>query len=296
MRQFKCYTDLDGVLVNWVQGVRDLGPGPAAGLGDNAPPEDKQIMYRAIAMAGADFWANLPWLPDGESLWNWISQFNPVILSSPGKFRHAEEGKKMWIKKNIPGTTAFFSEDKWEYAQPNTILIDDKPENVGAWESKRGIGILHTDAASTKEKLLEAIKKISPTRAEKVLLSDVLRGLISKQGRDNMRMSLASFIRNLVTAFQKHHIHDFEDIHEHLEAGPIKESLGKILKLKPDEDEKLYKIYEEIRDEIYKLPNEEKEAMTQLILEPILFTLKRPGAHVDTIKRTKYLNDLLTDK
>jgi hypothetical protein len=250
----------------------------------------------------------MPWMPDGKDLWNWISQFNPVILSSPGRFRHAIEGKKQWIKKNVPGTTAFFSEEKWEYAQPNSILIDDKPENVGAWESKRGIGILHTDAASTKEKLLEAIKKISPTRAEKVLLSDILRGLTSKYGTlvdcskkedrsISMKASIASFIKILVKAFQKHHIHDFVEIHEHLKSGPLKETIGKILKLKPDEDPKLYKLFEEARNEINKLPDhEEIEKMTQLILEPILFTLKRPGAHVDPIKRTKYLNELLSNK
>ena len=37
----------------------------------------------------------------------------------------------------------------------NHILIDDRPKNIEEWESKGGIGILHTDAFSTIERLKE---------------------------------------------------------------------------------------------------------------------------------------------
>ena len=42
------------------------------------------------------------------------------------------------------------------FAQKGNILIDDRPENIEAWESEGGIGILHKNARDT----INEIKKL----------------------------------------------------------------------------------------------------------------------------------------
>ncbi len=45
------------------------------------------------------------------------------------------------------------AEQKQEFANPNAILIDDRPSNIEQWRAKGGIGILHTSADETIEQL-----------------------------------------------------------------------------------------------------------------------------------------------
>ena len=155
----KIYLDMDGVLVNFDQGVTNLGEEFAKGLSDDALPIDKQKMYDAIEKAGAAFWANLKWTSDGKDLWDLIKRFNPVLLSSPGKFSFAPSGKNTWVQNNLPGIPLYFSDNKSDYVDPYelSILIDDSKNNIGGWEGVGGEGILHTTAADTERKLLELL-------------------------------------------------------------------------------------------------------------------------------------------
>ena len=47
------------------------------------------------------------------------------------------------------------SHDKFKWAAPNHILIDDFTKNTVPWDNEGGIAILHTDANKTIEKLEE---------------------------------------------------------------------------------------------------------------------------------------------
>ena len=153
----KMYVDLDSTLTDFRKAVTDLGE--AAGLEENAPTNVKQKMYDAIEKAGVSFWADMDWMPEGKKLWNLVKRFNPTILSSPGKFQFAPEGKRTWVIKNIPGTSLFLSDSKSEYVDPYelSILIDDNKDNVGGWEEAGGEAILHTTLDQTERKLLELL-------------------------------------------------------------------------------------------------------------------------------------------
>ena len=48
-------------------------------------------------------------------------------------------------------------EDKAKYAKSDTILIDDKPNTIDEFNKAGGIGILHTDAVSTINKMKEIL-------------------------------------------------------------------------------------------------------------------------------------------
>lgn len=158
----KIFCDLDGVLVNFRAGVENLGPGPAAGLDMNAPVKVKDGMYRAIEKAGPEFWSGLTWTDDGKQLWEALKPYNPTILSSPGQtgqfVTNAEQGKKTWLDREIPGVTYHFYNNKFEFAERDAVLIDDMKDNVDAWIHCGGEGILHKDAQSTLQALSQLMK------------------------------------------------------------------------------------------------------------------------------------------
>ena len=66
-------------------------------------------------------------------------------------------GKRIWRKRNLPSTKLILAQaiKKQNYAAPNHILIDDRESNIDQWIKAGGIGILHTDTASTIKKLKE---------------------------------------------------------------------------------------------------------------------------------------------
>lgn len=156
LRHFmKLYVDMDGVLTDFDTAATAIGG--AAGLKEDATPEEKQDMYNKIEAAGPEFWSNMPWKSDGKKLWNALKPFNPVLLSSPGKFMHAPRGKQDWVKKNLPGVPLFLDEDKYRWAERDAVLIDDSLPKILAWREMRGIGIHHKDAETTEKKLLSLL-------------------------------------------------------------------------------------------------------------------------------------------
>jgi hypothetical protein len=166
----KLYLDMDGVFTDFDQAVEKLGPEPAKGLVKDAPEADKQVMYKAIEDAGESFWADMEWTKDGKDLWEIVEKFNPVLLSSPGKFQWAPSGKQQWVKKNLPGTSLFLSDSKSEYIDPYemSILIDDSKNNTGGWEEHGGEAILHTSTPDTERKFLELLWNVPDLDPSKV--------------------------------------------------------------------------------------------------------------------------------
>lgn len=144
---------MDGVLTDFDKAVTAISG--AEGLSDEATEEDKNEMYRKIEQAGEKFWADMEWKEDGPALWKVVHKFKPVLLSSPGYFRDAPSGKKRWVKKHLPGVPLFIEKDKYIYAEPEALLIDDSKDNIEAWEEAGGIGILHRSVPQTERNLIE---------------------------------------------------------------------------------------------------------------------------------------------
>ena len=195
---YKIYCDMDGVLCDFESAVvesinRELknnnpkNPKLAAkvieDLGRNyitakdihkySPGKSKpaaKYMY-SLVHDDEEWWANLPWMPGGEELWSYISQYNPDILTSPmdkaGKIESLS-GKLTWVKKNL-GLSADkvnFAHDKYKFAlspdgMPN-ILIDDFESKVKPFTEAGGIGILHISTNNTI-KILKLLKEFDKT-------------------------------------------------------------------------------------------------------------------------------------
>jgi len=189
------YCDMDGVLVDFVAGVmpilnadvRDMSiPSikPSGGLtpigklrkvmeekgikeilpAHISKGEDKMrhaINYMSKRIGDDfDWWANLPWMPGGKELWDFIAPHNPTILTTP-MGPNSEAGKIAWCGKHLG-----FTEDKIEmapnppgksgWAAGDKILIDDFYEtNIEPWDAAGGIGIHHTDTKRTIQSLKE---------------------------------------------------------------------------------------------------------------------------------------------
>ena len=81
-----------------------------------------------------------------------------ILTSSGGQKYHdqVKEQKIVWLKKNsiaykpnvVPGR-----KHKKEFAQPDTVLIDDTEDVVENFNRAGGIGILHRDAKETIKRL-----------------------------------------------------------------------------------------------------------------------------------------------
>ena len=59
----------------------------------------RKYMYTELQHA-ADFWENLPWMPNGQKVWAAIAPHNPNIFTTPMGYG-SEIGKQAWIDKNL---------------------------------------------------------------------------------------------------------------------------------------------------------------------------------------------------
>ena len=152
---YTIYSDMDGVLVDFDKRFKRFS--------DGIPPTEyeqkfgKDKFWEIIDGTGVRFWVGMDWMSDGKQLWNYIKEYNPTLLSSPSRSNYSRMGKRIWRKRNLPSTKLVLARaaNKQNYADPNSILIDDRESNIDQWIKAGGIGILHTDTASTISKLKE---------------------------------------------------------------------------------------------------------------------------------------------
>ena len=162
VKPMNLFVDMDGVLVNFEQGVRNL-------FGHDAfdkvryKTDSEKAARNAKIQNHLKFWSDLPPMRDFDQLWNFIKHFRPDILTAYAEWDavNSKNGKRIWNKKHLKVPDDKFHcvrrDHKKLYAKdhhgnPN-VLIDDYPLNIKEWEEAGGIGILHTSAASTINRL-----------------------------------------------------------------------------------------------------------------------------------------------
>ena len=101
----------------------------------------------------------------GEELWKGIKKYNPTILSSTGSKNAADarETKRKQVKDYLNPTPpikfVISGKDKGvEYADENSILIDDSQTYIDSWVRNGGIGIIHS--SDNVEKTLDKLKQL----------------------------------------------------------------------------------------------------------------------------------------
>jgi len=153
MNNYRIFCDLDGVITDFNKAYEGIS---GIKLSKDEHRNDSEF-WEPIERAGYDFWVNMEWMPDGHILWDFISPYNPTILSAPSRQNVSRVGKVDWVNRELPGTPLILrsAKHKKDFAAPDAILIDDRPDNVQGWIDAGGIGILHKSAEETINELIQ---------------------------------------------------------------------------------------------------------------------------------------------
>ena len=147
---------MDGVLTDFDKRFKEFSTGIAPRDYENKFGT-KKFWNLVDNIGGKDFWANMDWMSDGKEYWSYIQKYDPIILTAPSMNPVSRLGKRQWRDGNLPGVKIKMASarNKPNYSKRNTILIDDRQDTIDAWNSMGGIGIHHTSAADTINKLKE---------------------------------------------------------------------------------------------------------------------------------------------
>jgi len=152
--QAKIFLDMDGVLCDFIKGVKDTTGEDFTSPDLNQGAKGK---IKAEIEKKGDFWHNLAWHPGGAELFRYVKSSQPYILSAYANWdKNCKDGKNSWIKRHLmipkQRINLVKREDKQKYAVIDgvaNILIDDYIKNIREWEAAGGIGIHHTNSAKT---------------------------------------------------------------------------------------------------------------------------------------------------
>ena len=93
------FCDLDGVLVDFEHGIRQVFPDVQAGVQIN--DLHRPTMWQTVAAQGA-FFETLPWTSEGKRLWEAIRPLQPDILTGvPGSYQESRIQKVKWCQREL---------------------------------------------------------------------------------------------------------------------------------------------------------------------------------------------------
>ena len=148
------FCDLDGVLVDFDRGVKEL-------TGKLPAEQSPRAMWPRLAKT-PEFYTTLPWMPDGPELWHFIQPYGPVILTGLPLGKWAKPQKLEWCRRELgehvpviagwskhkPADAASYLQEQGR-ADRTPILIDDRDKTREGWEEMGGIFIHHRDARTS---------------------------------------------------------------------------------------------------------------------------------------------------
>ena len=147
------FCDLDGVLADFEQGVRNK-------FNKNVGELNLGMMWGVINKSNT-FFETLPWMLRGRELWSQIEEYNPIILTGvPRGSTKAAEQKIRWCQRELGPNVQVITcatKDKPKYCLQNSILIDDRTDNLNAWNMKGGKFVLYDE--ENLEPIVERINR-----------------------------------------------------------------------------------------------------------------------------------------
>jgi 5'(3')-deoxyribonucleotidase len=161
-----CFLDLDGVLVNFVQGVLDYFSVDDF-IVDHWRFDITLAAKLNISVAyfwscfNQRFWESLKWMPDGKAILAACEErfgSEVYLLSSPCATEGCAEGKTNWVKRHLPqySRKLFIGSAKLALASDCKVLVDDSDDNVTKFVVAGGKAILVARPWNTKAHLMHA--------------------------------------------------------------------------------------------------------------------------------------------
>lgn len=140
------YFDMDGVLADFDRYIED-----AYGVADHR--KSISDFFKSTCVNDRAFEKMQP-IPEGIELLKTVESIVPdqicICTSTGGLPHHIEIAKQKlnWLRAHdlghLPVAFAMNTENKGQYAQPNAILVDDRPKVIAAWKRNGGDGIHFT--------------------------------------------------------------------------------------------------------------------------------------------------------
>jgi hypothetical protein len=121
----------------------------------------RNFMYSCV-FNNYEFWRDMPWMADGQELWEFIKPHRPIVLSGP-QGPNSKIGKKDWVCRELGlgRDKVILTQTKHEEAIKQlkegriAILIDDLPKYVVPFRNAGGIAIHHSSAKESIAQLKE---------------------------------------------------------------------------------------------------------------------------------------------
>jgi len=172
------FLDMDGVLVDFAQGVASLFGIEKSVVEANgseaykAAGVSREEFWRRIESAGNDWWETLPPYPWTHRLVSACERLGCVYVatSPPTGTVSAGTGKMAWLRRHLPevysGRRFFIGTDKWLLAGSDRVLVDDDMRKHAAFALAGGRAVLfprpwnaeHLPSGADPWKLIEGIE------------------------------------------------------------------------------------------------------------------------------------------
>ncbi len=156
----RIFIDMDGVLVDFLAGVSKMIGKPLTSDAKGHSEYDA----RKQELTDKRLFRNLPPMVDYHELIGYVKHtaLPWEILTAAGTVNRETVvyDKNEWIKQYVDPfivvTCTYSGTQKAAFARDGNVLIDDRKENIDAWEDAGGIGVLHTSAENT----IKALKSL----------------------------------------------------------------------------------------------------------------------------------------
>jgi 5'(3')-deoxyribonucleotidase len=149
------FVDLDGVMVDWLGGIRELAGKPDS-IYDSIRQNHSSLNYKTVneiyggrpvlddlqKQCTHEWWLNLRQFEYANFLITRLSSEFPVaFLTSPGKSTTSASAKLEWQKTNYPAIPILIGKYKYLAASESKVLIDDDKWQLDNFEEHGGFSV-----------------------------------------------------------------------------------------------------------------------------------------------------------
>jgi hypothetical protein len=156
----KIYLDMDGVIADFTKGYKQLN-----NMEPREAEKNKKFDHFFDEFISAQTFANLDLMPGARELLTFLNHVylnrsipTEILSSTANQDRYDEisRQKNIWLQKHgisfkpnyVPGKRL-----KYQFATPDSVIIDDTLSVIEDWRKAGGIAIWHKDAATTLAQL-----------------------------------------------------------------------------------------------------------------------------------------------